>query len=96
MSRLVRMVEVESVLDGVLKIRWEDGHEGLVDLRPVFAEGPAFAFLRANKRPFAAVKLDPTGHRLYWIDPDGGEIDFGSDSLRRRAERQAAILQLAS
>jgi hypothetical protein len=25
-----------------------------------------------------------------------GEVDFGSDALRRRAERQAAILRLAS
>lgn len=96
MSEIVKMVEVEPVLQGVLKIEWKDGYAGLVDLRPVLAEGAAFAFLREKKRSFAEVQLDPAGHRLYWIDPDGDEVDFGSDSLRRRAERQAAILQLAS
>jgi hypothetical protein len=42
------------------------------------------------------VKLAEYGHAITWLDNDGDEIDFGSDQLRRRAERQAEILRLAS
>jgi hypothetical protein len=34
--------------------------------------------------------------KIVWLDDEGEEVDFGSDSLRRRAERQAEILRLAS
>lgn len=45
---------------------------------------------------FNAVKLAEFGHAIYCVDNDGSDVDFGSDSSRRRAERQAEILRHAS
>jgi hypothetical protein len=96
MNEIVRMRSVEPVLYGVVKIVWLDGYEAIVDLRPVLAEGEIFAFLRRAPEHFHDVKLADFGHAIYWLDEQGDEIDFGSDALRRRAERQAEILRLAS
>jgi hypothetical protein len=96
MSEIVRMRSVEPVLFGVVKIVWLDGFEAIVDLRPVIAVGELFAFLREAPQRFGAVGLDEFGHSIRWIDDEGDEVDFGSDALRRRAQRQAEILRLAS
>ncbi len=96
MSEIVRMRSVEPVLFGVVKIVWLDGFEAIVDLRPVIAVGELFSFLREAPERFGAVTLDEFGHSIGWIDDEGDEVDFGSDALRRRAERQAEILRLAS
>ena len=96
MSEIVRMKSAEPVMFGVVKIVWMDGYEGVVDLRPVIGDGELFAFLRNAPARFPDVKLGEYGHSIYWLDDDGDEIDFGADSLRRRAERQAEILRLAS
>jgi hypothetical protein len=55
-----------------------------------------FECLRGSPDRFDGVKLSEFGHSIYWLDDEGDEIDFGSDSLRRRADRQAPILRLAS
>ncbi len=96
MTEIIRMTSVEPILYGVVKIVWLDGYEAVVDLRPVVAEGEAFAFLRESPENFGAVRLADYGHAIYWVDDKGDEIDFGSDSLRRRAERQAELLRHAS
>ncbi len=96
MNEITPMKSVEPVLFGVVKITWQDGYQAIVDLRPVIAEGEAFAILRNTPECFGGVKLAEFGHSIYWLDEKGDEIDFGSDSLRRRAERQAEILRLAS
>ncbi len=96
MSEVVRMRSVEPVLFGVVKIVWLDGFEAIVDLRPVIGVGDIFAFLRDAPKRFSSVALDEFGHAIRWIDDEGDEVDFGSDALRRRAERQAEILRLAS
>ena len=95
MSEIIRMQSVEPVLFGVVKIVWLDGFEAIVDLRPVIASD-LFAFLRDAPERFGAVTLDEFGHSIRWTDDEGDEVDFGSDALRRRAERQAEILRLAS
>ena len=96
MTEIIRMKAVEPILYGVLKITWQDGYEAIVDLRPVIAEGEVFEFLRKSPARFNDVKLEDYGHSIFWLDDDGDEIDFGSDSLRRRAILQAEILRLAS
>ena len=96
MREIIRIKSVEPILHGVVKIVWLDGYEAIVDLRPVIAEGDIFEPLRGSPERFDEVKLAEFGHAIYWLDNDGGEIDFGSDQLRRRAERQAEILRLAS
>lgn len=92
----VRIKSAEPIMFGILKVVWLDGYEGIVDLRPVIAEGELFAFLRNSPTRFRDAKLAEFGHSIYWLDDDGEEIDFAADSLRRRAERQAEILRLAS
>ena len=96
MSDVIRMKSVESVLFGVVKITWLDGYEAIVDLRPVISEGEMLEFLRRSPDRFDEAKLSEFGHSIYWLNDEGDEIDFGAESLRRRAERQAAILRLSS
>lgn len=91
MTEIIRMSAVEPVLYGVVKIRWMDGYEAVVDLRPVLAEGDIFEFLRRSPERFMSVKLEDYGHSIYWLDDEGDEIDFGADSLRLRAESQAEL-----
>ncbi|WP_322515077.1 hypothetical protein SR870_19010 [Rhodopseudomonas palustris] len=96
MTEIIAIRSAEPVIFGVLKIVWSDGFEGVVDLRPLIDKGEMFAFLRAAPPRFATVQREPHGHKIFWLDDQGDEIDFGSSSLRQRAERQAGLLHLAS
>ena len=96
MTDIVPMQSAEPVIYGVVKIVWKDGFAGVVDLRPLLAKGEMFAFLRATPSRFDDIKLEEQGHKIYWLDDEGDEIDFGADFLRQRAERQAGLLHLAS
>ena len=96
MTDIVAMQSVEPVIFGVVKILWNDGFAGIVDLRPLLTKGEMFEFLRTTPARFDDVKLEEHGHKIFWLDDQGDEIDFGSDSLRQRAERQAGLLHLAS
>jgi hypothetical protein len=96
MTDMIAMHNAEPVIFGVVKIVWKDGFAGIVDLRPLLAKGEMFEFLRVNPARFDDLKLEEHGHKIFWLDDQGDEIDFGSDSLRQRAERQAGLLHLAS
>ncbi|HLH49677.1 MAG TPA: DUF2442 domain-containing protein [Roseiarcus sp.] len=87
MSEITRMTAVEPILYGVIKVAWIDGYEAVVDLRPVISEGEVFEFRRRAPQRFDEVRLSDFGHSIYWLDDMGDEIDFGSESLRHRAER---------
>jgi hypothetical protein len=90
------MASVEPILYGVVKIVWLDGFEAVVDLRSIIVSGDIFEFLRRSPERFKDVKLGEFGHDIVWLDDEGDEVDFGSDSLRQRAIRQAELLRLAS
>jgi Protein of unknown function (DUF2442) len=96
MTDIIAMQSAEPVIYGVVKIVWKDGFEGIVDLRPLLTKGEMFEFLRLTPARFNDLKLEEHGHKIYWLDDQGDEIDFGADSLRQRAERQAGLLNLAS
>jgi hypothetical protein len=96
MTDIIAIHSAEPVIFGVVKIVWQDGFAGIVDLRPLLAKGEMFEFLRVNPARFDDLKLEEHGHKIFWLDDQGDEIDFGSDSLRQRAERQAGLLHLAS
>jgi hypothetical protein len=96
MTDIIAMHSAEPVIFGVAKIVWKDGFAGIVDLRPLLARGEMFEFLRANPARFDDLRLEEHGHKIFWLDDQGDEIDFGTDSLRQRAERQAGLLHLAS
>ena len=92
---LPRIKTAEPVILGVLKIVWNDGYEGIVDLRPTIARGRIFKYLQEEKN-FRKVDVSEYGHSIGWIDRDGNEIDFGADTLRAKAENQARLNEIAS
>src|SRR5262245_61730007 len=89
-SDILRIISVEAVIHGVLKIEWNDGYVGVVDLRPVISRGKIFAYLQDAKN-FQKFQVGEYGHALVWINENGEEIDFGAGSLRQRAEKQAEL-----
>jgi hypothetical protein len=93
MKKLPCIVDAEVVIHGVLKITFDDGYQGVVDLRPLIAEGKVFAWLSAPEH-FSAVRIDEFGHSVSWLDDQGYPIDLTADSVRRDAERQTEIHRL--
>ena len=91
----VAIVAAEAVLPGVLKLSWNDGYQGIVDLRGVIADGGLFAPLR-NPDHFKGVRVADFGHSVYWGDDGDEDVDFGCDRLREMAERQADLVARAS
>ena len=93
MKKLPRIITAEPVIHGVLKLVFTDGYEGVVDLRPIIAQGRVFKWLQKPKN-FLKMQLEEYGHHVFWIDDKGQEIDFGADGLRRDAEKQAELHKL--
>jgi hypothetical protein len=93
MTGVLRLTAVDPVIHGVLRLVWDDGYEGVLDLRPVIARGKILAPLQ-DAVLFAKVQLDPHGHSISWRGPDGEEIDFGADGLRTDTEKQAKLHEL--
>ena len=89
-QKALRIVSVEPIIHGVLKLVWTDGYEGVVDIRPTIARGRIFTHLQ-DPRAFAKVQLEEFGHWIYWLNDKGEQIDFGADGLREAAEKQAQI-----
>jgi hypothetical protein len=95
MKRLPRIVSAEPVIHGVLKIVWNDGYEGVVDLRPTIARGKIFTYLKKPAN-FRKVRVSEYGHSIEWVNERGEEVDFGCGRLREIAVEQAALLARAS
>ena len=95
MSDMLRITRAEAVLPGVLKLAWNDGYEGVVDLRGVIRDGELFEFIR-DPENFRQVRVANFGHSIYWGEEDNEEVDFGCDRLREMAEEQAALLARVS
>jgi hypothetical protein len=95
MRELPRLRSADVVIHGVLKLVFADGFEGVVDLRPLLAQGGLFTWLQ-EPRNFLDLEVEEYGHAVSWTDDNGREIDLSSDSLRRDAEKQAALHLLAS
>lgn len=93
MKKLPRITAAEPVIHGVLKLKFTDGYEGVVDLRPILAKGRMFSWLQKPAN-FKKVKLEEYGHHVFWIDDRRRQIDLGADSLRRDAEKQAELHRL--
>lgn len=95
MTETLRITTAEPVVHGVLKLVWNDGYEGVVDLRGIIADGAIFEHIREPEN-FTKVRVAKYGHAIYWGDEDNEEVDFGADRLRELAEEQAALLARAS
>ena len=87
MTLLPRIAAVVPVIQGVLKVVFTDGYEGVVDLRPIIDKGRAFTWLQQPDN-FQKVEIDEFGHSVRWINAAGQEIDISADSLRRDAQLQ--------
>ena len=94
-KKLPRIVSAMPVIHGVLKIVWNDGYEGVVDLRPTIARGNIFTYLR-NPANFVKCRVSEYGHSVEWTNEKGEDIDFGADTLRTKAENQARLNEVAS
>jgi hypothetical protein len=90
MTEIIRISSAEPVIHGVLKVTWNDGYTAVVDLRPIITRGNVFTYLQ-DPQNFQKVRVGEHGHAVFWINERGDEIDFGTDALRQRAERQADI-----
>ena len=95
MSDILRITAVEPIVQGVLKLAWNDGYEGVVDLRGIIADGEIFEHLRSPDG-FRQVRVESFGHSIYWGEEGDELVDFGCDRLREMAEDQAALLARAS
>jgi hypothetical protein len=93
MKKLPRIISAEPVIHGVLKLVFNDGYEGVIDLRPLIARGRVFTWLQKQKN-FQKVQIEEHGHHIFWTNDKGQEIDLGADSLRRDAEKQAELHRL--
>jgi hypothetical protein len=94
MTEIARIVAAEPVIHGVLKVEWNDGYVGIVDLRPVIGRGKIFTYLQ-DASNFMKFHVGEHGHAIEWINEKGEQIDFGADSLRQRAEKQAELHRVA-
>lgn len=95
MSDMLRISAAEAVVPGVLKLVWNDGYQGIVDLRGIISKGELFATLRKPGH-FEDVRVAEYGHSIYSGEDGDEDVDFGCDRLREMAEEQAALLARAS
>jgi hypothetical protein len=82
-------IETATPLDeGRIKLRFRDGFEGEVSVRPLIQKAGVFAFLDDVAR-FRDVRIGEDGRWIYWYDSEGDEVDLCADALRFEAEARA-------
>lgn len=69
---MVDITDVEIIEDRTVRLRFSDGTERVVDLRP-YLWGPAFEAIAANDDLFRQVSADPTTGTITW--PNGADLD---------------------
>ena len=76
------ITEVQAVRYPILRIVFEDGLAGELDLSDEIAHGEMFAPLK-DPEYFRQVAVAPGGRSFGWnLDEIGGEIDFCADATR--------------
>jgi Protein of unknown function (DUF2442) len=73
MNDLLRITAVEAVLPGVLKLSWNDGYQGIVDLRGIIADGDIFEHIR-DPENLKLVRVESYGHSIYWGEEGNEEV----------------------
>jgi hypothetical protein len=91
MDDLRRIEFAELVLHGVIKLAWDDGFVGLVDLRPFIAIGRVYTPL-SDPEAFKAFFVDAHGFSLGWGDRDDPFVAFGADRLHALAHQQKELV----
>lgn len=83
-----RIVSVVPVSYPVLRVTFDDGLSGEIDMSRYIGEGPIFEPLE-DPAYFDQVAVAPWGHSFGWnLDVLGREIDFGADNVRTQIETQ--------
>ena len=83
-----RIAAVEALDYPTLRITFDDGVAGILDLSDLITDGPVFAPLK-DEACFRAVAVGEHGRTFGWnLDIEGQEIDFCSDAARIRIETQ--------
>jgi hypothetical protein len=84
------IVSVEPVMFGVLRVVFDDGYEGVLDLRSVM--GQAIWQNIRTKEDFFELELAPNGGHLSW--PKGRRAtELPAGGVRATCERQESLLR---
>jgi hypothetical protein len=86
------ITDVEVLHDHVVRLRFADGFERIIDLDP-YLYGPVFAEIRSDPAVFATVKVDADAGTIAW--PNGADLApdvlyEGRRSARMEAEARAS------
>jgi hypothetical protein len=84
-----RITEAQPLDGHRVRLRFDDGSEGVVDFGPLAARGGIYAGLALAPR---AVSIGPRGRSLEWPSPEG-TVDFCADALRLEIEQQRAAAE---
>lgn len=83
-----RITAVEALKYPTLRVTFDDGLDGILDLSDLIADGPVFAPLK-DEAYFRTVAVGAHGWTFGWnLDEEGQEIDFCPDATRIRIETQ--------
>jgi hypothetical protein len=81
---------VEPVMFGVLRIVFDDGYEGVLDLRSVMGKG-IWQNIR-TREDFFEIEVAPNGGHVSWPKGDG-MTELPADGVRLTCERQESLLR---
>jgi hypothetical protein len=87
MADILRITAADLVVHGVLKLAWNDGDKGIVDLRNLIADGDIFEHTRSLEN-FKKVRVASHGQSIYWGEEGQEKVNFESDRLRKIANEQ--------
>ena len=82
---MVDVIEASAVGGFRVRLKFDDGTEGVVDLHPLL-KGPIFEPLVEDRQLFAAVSVDPELGTIVW--PNGADMD--PDVLHQLSRAAAA------
>lgn len=69
---MVDITDVEALHNRVVRLRFSDGSDRVVDLAP-FLWGPVFESIAGDDELFAQVRVDPEVGTIVW--PNGADLD---------------------
>jgi Protein of unknown function (DUF2442) len=87
-----KISSVKPIMNGVLLLTFQDGFEGLVDMRPKIALGGTWAFLK-NNSAFIKASIREDKRVIEWHDAEH-YADACADALREKAEKVEQVLKL--
>jgi hypothetical protein len=87
MMELHRIVAAEMLSGLRLRLRFEDGFQGIASLAETVRAGGVLTAISDNPTGFSVIE---NGRAIAWRYVDGDDVDLCADALRRLAEHAAA------